>query len=393
MNDSRQWLQQCWFASRLAWRQLTFGKAKLLAAVLGVVFAAVLVYFQTGFRDSLYASMALAPSKVAGDLFLVHRQSEAFWRTVSFPRSELMRAMAHPDVVEVVPLYMNLTPFRNPITRQQRTIFVFGYDPASNLMRLPEVIAMRDALKQPDTAVFDRTSRPEFGPLPSLLANGSVTTEMNGRKVSMIGLFTLGNTFSADGNIVMSDLNYFRLFPHLNPDRVDLGVIRIRPGADAVAVQRALAQNVTDNVYLFTYPEMVAHERNYWQEAVPIGFIFGFGMVMGLVVGMVIVYQILFTDITNHLSQYATLSAMGYSHGYLLQVVFASAIILAVLGFVPGTLLAWWVYDYSESKTYMSMPMPFSKIISIFGMMLTMCALSGALAIRKLRAVDPADMF
>ena len=76
--------QQFWFAARLAWRQMVFSRAKLLAAVLGVMFACVLVYIQTGFRDALYTSVVLAPSKLDGDLFLIHRQTEAFWRTIPF---------------------------------------------------------------------------------------------------------------------------------------------------------------------------------------------------------------------------------------------------------------------------------------------------------------------
>ena len=57
---------------------------------------------------------------------------------------------------------------------------------------------------------------------------------------------------------------------------------------------------------------------------------------MGLVVGMIIVYQILFADIADHLAEYATLKAMGYTNRYLAAVVLMEATILAVVGFVPG---------------------------------------------------------
>ena len=57
---------------------------------------------------------------------------------------------------------------------------------------------------------------------------------------------------------------------------------------------------------------------------------------MGFVVGTVIVYQILYTDVADHLPEYATLKAMGYTDFYLFTVVFQEAIILGIIGFIPG---------------------------------------------------------
>ena len=74
---------------------------------------------------------------------------------------------------------------------------------------------------------------------------------------------------------------------------------------------------------------------------------------MGLIVGMVIVYQILFSDISIHLREYATLKAMGYSQGYLRQVVMGAALILALLGFVPGALLSSALYGMVAGATFL----------------------------------------
>jgi putative ABC transport system permease protein len=381
------------FAARLAWRQMIFSRAKLLAAVLGVMFACVLVYIQTGFRDALYASVVLAPSKIDGDLFLIHRQTEAFWRTIPFARAELYRAMAHPDVKEVVPLYMGMAPFKNPVDHTKRTLTLYGYDPLTHLMKIPQVIDQHNRIIDPDTALFDETSRPEFGPIAQLLTHGPVLTEINDRSVTLKGTFRLGGSFASDGNVIVSDINFFRIFAGRAPEQIDLGVIRLKAGVDPLKVQKTLGQRVSKDVYLFTFAEMQQHEFQYWQKNVPVGFIFGFGTLMGLVVGMIIVYQILFSDISTHMNQYATLTAMGYTFQYLLMVVLASSLILAVLGFVPGTLLAWVLYQVVEVNIFLPMPMPLVKMLSIFAMILVMCVMSGVLAMQKLRSVDPADMF
>ena len=57
---------------------------------------------------------------------------------------------------------------------------------------------------------------------------------------------------------------------------------------------------------------------------------------MGILVGLVIVYQVLSTDVADHLREYATFKAMGYGQPFFLGIVFEEAIILAVFGFIPG---------------------------------------------------------
>lgn len=382
-----------YFALRLAWRQLTHERGKLIAAILGVMFACVLVFMQLGFKDSLYASISVVPKKLMGDLFIVHKQTEALWRTVSFPRSEMLRAFASPAVESATPLYIGQAQWKNPETRTKRTLLVWASEPRDIVFNLPDVEPYKDALTRQDTLLFDRLSRPEFGPVAEKLEEGPLFTEINDRKMEVLGTFRLGTSFAADGNVIMSDQNFFRTFQNRNPEQVDVGVLRLKAGASSLEVQRELQALLNENVYVFTLSEIVKYEFDYWQNNAPIGFIFGFGTIMGLVVGMVIVYQILFTDITNHLNEFATLKAMGYAHRQLLLVVFASSLILAVIGFLPGFATSLGLYRLAESFTYIPMPMPLSKILMVFSLILGMCTIAGALAMRKMRSANPADMF
>lgn len=381
------------FPARLAWRQLVHDRTKFVAAISGVLFACVLVFMQLGFKDSLYASAASAPLKMSGDLFLLHKQTEAMWRPVQFRRNELMRALGHPDVAVVYPLFLSLGPFKNIKTQVKRTLMVYGYNPDGQLLDVPEVKNLQKLLHLKDTVLFDESSRPEFGPMRQLLDEGKNITEINDYKIKVLGLFRLGVSFAADGNVVTSDLNFLRIFPNRTADEIDLGVIKLKNGGNIKKVQAELRAHLNEFVNIFTYEQLVQYEKEYWQNTAPIGFIFGFGTVMGLVVGMVIVYQILFTDITNHLNEFATLKAMGYQHGYFIRVVFASALFLAFLGFLPGYLLSIGLYRLAESETFMPMPMTSSKIITVFIFILFMCVTAGILAMRKLKAANPADMF
>ena len=387
------WTAWFYFPARLAWRQLIFDRTKLVAAISGVLFACVLVFMQLGFKDSLYASAASAPVKLNGDLFLMHKQSEALWRPVQFKRNELMRALGNPAVAEVYPLYLALAPFKNLETQVKRTLMVYGFDPDSQIFNVEEIKNKRIELQLKDTVLFDEYSRPEFGPIRQLLEAGQNRTEINDYKITLIGTFRLGVSFAADGNVVTSDLNFMRIFPKRNHSDIDLGIIKLRPGASVKQAQIELGNQLNEFINIFTYEELLQHEMDYWANMAPIGFIFGFGTIMGLVVGLVIVYQILFTDIASLRNEFATLKAMGYEHGYFIRVVFASAFFLAVFGFIPGYFFSTGLYQLAESQIFMPMPMTFSKAVTVFLFILSMCVMAGFLAIRKLKAANPADMF
>jgi putative ABC transport system permease protein len=142
-----------------------------------------------------------------------------------------------------------------------------------------------------------------------------------------------------------------------------------------------------------TKEEFVAFEKKYWEESTAIGFVFTLGAAMGFIVGIVIVYQILYTDVTDHLPEYATLKAMGYKDIYFLGVVFQEAMILAILGYLPGFGVSVVLYSLGRSATSLPMYMTLTKVITVFVMTVIMCSVSGAIAVRKLQAADPADIF
>lgn len=230
--------------------------------------------------------------------------------------------------------------------------------------------------------------------MPRLLAErGPFKVQVANRQMEVVGLIEIGPSFGADGNVVMSETNFRRLVKERLVSQVDLVAIRLVPGADRDAAVARLREVLPADVAVLKGPDLVKHEREYWENATPIGFIFAFGSLMGLIVGMVIVYQILFSDIASHLKEYATLKAMGYSNFYLGRAVLSSALILAALGFVPGFALSAVLYDMVGKGTFLPLGMTLPRALTVFAAIFTMCSLAGLLAMRKLRDANPADMF
>jgi putative ABC transport system permease protein len=381
-------------SARLAWLQLRRQKVRLTVALAGVAFAVILMTMQMGFQDALFRSAVNVHMRLRGDLFLVHANYNVLAFPTSFARRRLYQALAFEGVESVTPVYTGLARWHNPENDSTREIYVLGIDPAGRGFDNPDVEAALHTLKLPDQVLFDSASRPEYGPVAARFNAGrDVTTEANQRRVTVAGLFRMGASFGIDGSLVTSDLNFLRILPHHTPAKVGIGLVRLRPGADAAAVRDAMTAQLPRDVRVITRDEYYAHEINHWARATPIGFVFSFGVFMGVVVGMIIVYQILFADIAEHLTEYATLKAMGYTNTYLSLVVLVEATILAVVGFLPGQAACMQLYAWTKSATQLPMEITALRTAQVLGLTVAMCWISAFIALRKLRAADPADVF
>lgn len=93
-----------------------------------------------------------------------------------------------------------------------------------------------------------------------------------------------------------------------------------------------------------TLSDAVAADLAYQTTERPTGIIFGFGVLIGIIVRIVIVYQVLFTDVADHLREYATFKTICYSQRFFLGIALEEAIVLAVFGFIPGFLVSIGLY-------------------------------------------------
>ena len=114
---------------------------------------------------------------------------------------------------------------------------------------------------------------------------------------------------------------------------------------------------------------------------------------MGMLVGIVIVYQVLSTDVADHLREYATLKVAGYPHRFFIGIVLEEALILAVLGFLPGIVIASGFYAALNAATGLPLVMTWQVAVAVLAGTIAACALSGTIATRRLAAADPADLF
>ncbi len=378
----------------LAWLQLRKERARLLVAIAGISFADVLMFLQMGFRGALFSSAVEFHHSLNGEIVMLSSRSRSLIALDRFTERRLYQAAGVSGVASVSPIYLNTMQWRNPDNKQIWDIYVIGINPEHQVLRIPGVEANREQLRQPDTALFNLGSRAEFGAIAQQFEAGeAVTTEVNERQVQIRGLFKLSPTFGINAYLVTSDLNFLRMAPFRQGGLVDVGVIKLQPDADVEAVLAELRSRLPSDVKVMTRDDYAKAEVAFWNASTPVGYTFDLGVVIAFIVGAVIVYQILYSDVTDHLPEYATLKAMGFRDRYLLIVVFQEALILAVLGFIPGTAIALSIYRITNLATMLPMAMDGGRVVFVLILTIIMSSFSAAMAVRKLQTADPADIF
>lgn len=380
----------------LAWLNLTHDRRKLATSLAGVAFAVLLMFIFTGFKNALFDSQVQLLGKLNADVILSSSLRTNMFVPEAFARRRLYQARAFAGVEAAYPLYINNANWKNLQTKLTRPVRVLAFNPTDPVLPLPEVEAHLSDLQMADTVMVDTKSRPELGQITP----GTIT-ELSERQVRVIGNYSLGTDFaSGNGNVIMSDQNFLRYFANLRPEldsrtlgTVDLGLIKLAPGANADRLAQSIRDRLPKDVTVKTKAEFVQQELTYWQENTTIGFVFSLLTAMSFVVGIILVYQILYTDVADHWAEYATLKAMGYKNIFLLGVVLQEAVILSILGFIPGVCVSTLLYGVTANATGLLMQMTIDRAFNILFLTFVMCLISGAIAVRKVQSTDPAEVF
>ncbi len=397
----------------LAWKNLTHEKVRLALFASGIGFAVVLMGVQYGIMNAMLDSNTVIIERLKGEIVLINPNKASLLFREGVSRRRVAEAEGVPGVKGAWPVYIEYStaslrhtsddPKRRTGTRRIRVI---GVDPSADLIDLPGASA-KDwrALNTPGTALYDRKSRahPDQTNHPGESVFGKLEpgarTELAGRDIQLVAGFDMGFDFGTDGSVVVSDRTFSGwvrepYYPTNPLAECDIGLVKLQPGADPDAVKRALqAKFAAGDVLVLTRDELVSREKMFWWVNTPIGFAFGAGVLLGFVVGLVICYQILASDVADHLPEYATLKAIGYTNRYLSWIVVQESLILAAAGFVPGMIVTYGTYLALGEVTGLPMVLTPARFALLLGLTVVMCVASGFLAVGKVKKVDPADVF
>lgn len=378
----------------IGWLQLSHNKGRLFAAVSGVAFANLLVFMQLGIMGAMNASTAAPYAIIDTDIVLSSQEGNTLTDSEHIARVRMFQALGVPGVADATPLYVGNLPF-TLADGTSVSLLAFGMNTTQPDFVAPTIAPLLVQLTLENTALLDEGTRGLPGTIVETLKAGETFAfEASGQTLTAIGTMDVGGGFLADGMMMMSDQTFLRFFASRSSGAPDHILVRVADGVSAETVAARLSAVLpTATVRVQTAQAAQAADLAFMSTERPTGIIFGFGVFMGILVGLVIVYQVLSTDVADHLREYATFKAMGYGQPFFLGIIFEEAIVLAIFGFIPGLIASMGLYAGLVAVTSLPVAMDPTRAILVFLGTLAACTLSGAIATRRLASADPADLF
>ncbi|AMS43237.1 FtsX-like permease family protein [Aminobacter aminovorans] len=386
-------LQRLFGRLPIGWLQLTHNRTRFAAAIAGVAFANVLVFVQLGIMNSMAVATLRPYEFFRADIIMSAADANAIADGGNVARQWMLQALANPDVIAGMGLFVANVPWDRGQTDISLT--TFGIDPFKQDFISPKIAADLNLLQVNDAAILDRLARGiTRDEAVAIRPQTPLSFETDGRTIKAYNTFSGGGGFGGDGYMLVSDQTFLSLFPARSSAAPDHILLRTRPGTSVDEVSEQLRGQISDSsLRIRSYADAMAEDLRYQQTRRPTGVIFGFGVFIGILVGLIIIYQVLSTDVADHLREYATFKAMGYGSRFFLGIVFEEALILGVFGFIPGLIVGTTILTVMAKVTTLPLSMTLVMAASVFVGTIAVSSLSGAIATRRVAAADPADLF
>ena len=384
----------------IARRNLFADIPRLLVAQAGIMFAVSLVTIQTGILEGFTRSTTLVVEHSPADLWVGSEDMVYLELASSSLRTEQLeelRAIAGIEAAE--PLFISGSRW-NSTSSQLNPVRIFGFDPNGTLFSPGELIEGNwDTLNQPFTAIADRANLDSLG-----VAEVGDFAELNLIFVELAGIVRGTQSIASSAYVYMSLANTYEYLglPYVASDGESPSSLPIGPTtyflvdlAEDADVDRVIEQIAEVFPGYLAYPkaEMVRRTRAYWRDRTSVGFILGTGAVVGIVVGVAIVGQILYSSVIDRLKDYGTLKAMGADDRMLYGIILRQAVLMAILGYVPGMGLCVGLSYWAMASQGVSILITPTIAVGVFGLTLAMCSVSAVFAIQKATRVDPGIVF
>ena len=371
----------------VAFANLTQHRSRLAASLGGVAVALFLLLLQIAVLDAARVKVTLLFDDSNFDLVVVPDTYQFLLSFDTLNRVTLQQAAATPGVAETFGLNAEPVQMTQLPSRQVGYLFLIGLDDPGAFLRDDTIRAGISTLDSPHVMLMDSQSLAEIGP-----TDPGSRVEINGENLTAAGQFKLGLFIYGEGSGIVRNADFTRLAGR-PPRSITMGLIQLQPGADPAEVKARLTRTLPSDTLVLTRGELIAQERAYFLSTKPIGIILYVSMLIAYLVGSVILIQILATDISNRMGEYAVLKAMGFAASFVYGVGAAEAVLLALGGLIPALIVGALVLAFIQYQTHLPAALGFGLTGIMLGIAVALAAGAALVALRRLAQADPAELF
>ena len=378
---------RCISCIAVAFENLLQRRLRLAAALSGVAVALFLLTVQIAVLDAMRAKITQLFDDMNFDLAIVPDTYQFLLTFETFNRVALNEARATGIVADTYGLNVNVVHWTELPNKHVSYLFLIGLDEPGEFVSDRAIRAGFASLTGPHSILIDDDSQAEIGSL----ATGT-TAEIAGEKVEVSGHFNLGLFFYAPGGAIVKNTDFARLAGR-DSGGISMGLVRLAPGVSPQDAKETLTARLPNNVLVLTRKELLEQERAYFLSTKPIGIMIYISMLIACVVSTVIMIQVLSTEVSTRMKEYAVLKAMGFGTWFVYGIGVFQASILGLGGLAPAALMGAAVLWVLHERTHLASEVTPNLVGTMVAITLGLSMLAAAMVLHRVRRADPAELF
>jgi len=370
---------------RIALRSILFDRGKLVASLLGVALASTLGFVQIGLYAGFLRTSSTVIDHLGGDLWAMPRGLSVidFSQITSVGPRNLLAS--HPCVADVRGVIYGFS-FLQRASGTRSTAIIVAVDPRPGRpWPWGDITGDLRELDQTLRVTVDRSDLAKLE-LPEDALGRNL--EINGLRVTVAALTDGIRSFTLNPYIFTSMSTARRLLNMAENESMNYVVDLVEPSCKADLLQWMKAQ---PDIQLIDTPTWSRMTEDYWVGGSGAGVALLFTAILGLFVGGVIVGQTLYSMAKEHLTELATLKAVGARPLELAGFVLWQVAFLAGAGVVSGFALALLLRHLLARVGLTVVLSPGSVGLSVLAT-LFMCALASITSLNAVHRVEAAKV-
>ena len=369
---------------RLAYRNLFHDRLRFIATIVGIIFSIVLVTVQMGLYVGFRRMVTTMIDHSPADLWIMPAGTKCFEDPSLLDDRQRFRALAIDGVAEAAPLVIGYAQWRLP-GGTTTPVFIVGSELQGFGLRPWGLVGGRIGdLTIPGAVAIDQSYFERLG-----VSGPGASAEIRDQKVQVVAV-TKGIRAFTTTPYVFAGVDRARSYTGIMPNKASYFLVRVSPGSDVDRVRRQLRESLPD-VEILTAAEFRSRSRSFWLFGTGAGAALFAGALLGFIVGTVIVAQTLYSSTKDHLSEFATLRAIGSSATYIYLVIIWQALLSAIIGFCGAAGISSIVVRMTAESALPIVMTPALTFV-LFLLTVVMCVGSAIAAIVQIMRIDPATV-
>ncbi|HSN88265.1 MAG TPA: ABC transporter permease [Thermoanaerobaculia bacterium] len=370
----------------LARKNLLHDKLRFLITVSGVAFAVTLVFVQVGLFMGLLDNASITIEHLDADLWVTSRNTANVDFAQTFPETAVQRVRSIPGVERADNLIVWFMTIALPTGSKEGTLVYALEDFARWNLPWNVTEGNLEDLRRGRYFFLDESAEKRYGAFRT-----GEYREVIGNRLKIIGRTRDALSFSTTPISFMD----YRLAQQMSPDELSGNttyvLIKLAPGTDLETVRREVQRRLPYND-VFTRAEWAERSRRYWVESTGLGLNLAMTVFLGCLVGIVVVAQTLYTSTMEHIKEFGTVKAIGGSNRTIYAILGKQAAISAVVGFLLGGAMAWFLRPAMASiGLKLIISSSFAATVAVGTVVL--CLAAAMISFRKVAKIDPALVF